>query len=357
VVPAVLAVCEQVGGVSGKDLITATTLGIDWLCRMGLATTISPISSGWMYTSTYGFFGATASGCRLLGLGAEQTVNAMGIAYAQAAGNTQCMPDGALTKRMQPGFAARAGVLSALLARSGITGASNVLDGTAGFYRVYLKGAYDRERLLRGLGKEFEGVALSFKPYPSCRHTHTAIDATLQILKERRIDPEGIEEIRVGVNQQAYQNVCTPAAVKCAPRTIVDAQFSIPYCIAAAICRQEVFIESFSIQAIESSEIVHLAQKVKPRIDNELERSYSRQITPAIVEVVMRDGTVHCATKIIPWGSPEEPMGFDALAAKFRRCAGYAREPLPDQQVSAVIDIIANLDALTDARELVRMLA
>src|SRR5690606_3457958 len=147
VVPAALATAEWVGGVSGKELITAVTIGLDWVCRMGAATTVGPIASGWMYTSLFGFFGATAAAGRLLKLDAGQLAHAMGIAYAQAAGNTQCMIDGSLTKRMQPGFAARGALTSASLARIGITGTIGTFDGPSGLFRVYLGENYRRDVL------------------------------------------------------------------------------------------------------------------------------------------------------------------------------------------------------------------
>lgn len=356
VVPAAFAVAEQLGRRGGKDLITAVTLGIDWLCRMGLASMVSPIASGWMYTSTCGFFGATAAATKLMGLDVDRIVDAMGIAYAQAAGNTQCMTDGALTKRMQPGFAARAGVLSALLAKNGITGVRNIFDGEAGYYRVYLKGAYDRDRLLAELGSRFEGVTLSYKPFPACRHTHTAIEAALELAKRHAIRSEDVEEIRVGVNQQAHRNVCTPVEVKSRPRTIVDAQFSVPYCVATAITKKEVFIDDFTEQAIGNPVVIRLAQKVTSCVDDEMEKKYSRQTTPARVSIRLKGGVVHESLKIIPRGSPENPMGFDELAEKFRRCAGYARIPLPRERVDRAIELVRNLESVPDVQEIVKML-
>ncbi|MCX5910088.1 MAG: MmgE/PrpD family protein, partial [Deltaproteobacteria bacterium] len=135
VLPAALALGEK-KGVPGKDLLSAVILGIDLMARLGNA---APLFHGWHNTSVLGAFGAAAAASRILELNGEQTVNALGIVFSQTAGNRQGRADGALTKRMQPAFAARAGVFSALLAERGLTGAQNILQGPWGFYALYGK--------------------------------------------------------------------------------------------------------------------------------------------------------------------------------------------------------------------------
>jgi 2-methylcitrate dehydratase PrpD len=114
VLGSVLAVCDSLGGVSGRDVLLAVALGLDVSCRIALASTLD---RGWHRTAAIGVFGATAAAGKLIGLTPEQMLAAFGIAYSHAAGNRQCILDGALTKRMQAGQAASAGVFSAVLAR------------------------------------------------------------------------------------------------------------------------------------------------------------------------------------------------------------------------------------------------
>jgi 2-methylcitrate dehydratase PrpD len=110
VLGSVLAVCDSLGGASGRDVILAVALGLDVSCRIALACTLD---RGWHRTAAIGVFGATAAAGKLIGLTPEQMLDAFGIAYSHAAGNRQCILDGALTKRMQAGQAASAGVFSA----------------------------------------------------------------------------------------------------------------------------------------------------------------------------------------------------------------------------------------------------
>jgi len=183
VVSTSFAVAERMGKVSGKDFMIAVALGIDVMSRMGLATKRPIHEGGFMNTPVYGYFGAAVAAGKLLGLNEDQMINAFGIAYAQAAGNVQVNVDDehALTKRLSVGFSAKGGLLSALLAQKGLTGARYSLEGRFGLYNLYQRGEYDRDMLHRGLGKQYEVTNLSFNPYACCRQIHAHIEAALQL--------------------------------------------------------------------------------------------------------------------------------------------------------------------------------
>ena len=164
VLAAVLAVADMLGGVSGRDALLAVALGLDVSCRVAFAATVD---RGWHRTAAMGVFGATAAAGKLAGLTAEQMLNAFGIAYSHAAGNRQCILDGALTKRLQAGQAASAGVFSAVLAQTGFTGAHNIFNGRFGFLELYQPDGHDASLLTCATSApRFHGEALSFKPYP-----------------------------------------------------------------------------------------------------------------------------------------------------------------------------------------------
>src|SRR5579883_577962 len=176
VLAAVLALADRLAKVSGRDVLLATALGLDVSCRIALACTRD---RGWHRTAAIGVFGAAAAAGKLIGLTAAQMLHAFGIAYSHAAGNRQCILDGALTKRLQAGQAASAGVFAAVLAQTGFTGARNIFNGRFGFFELYQPGGYDASLLLEDLGSAFRGEDLSYKPYPCGRPLHAAIDAAL----------------------------------------------------------------------------------------------------------------------------------------------------------------------------------
>src|SRR5262249_59192751 len=117
----------------------------------------------------------------------------------------------------------------------GARGAREPADGIGGFLGVYRRDRCDRDVLRDRLGERYEFVDLSYKPYPCCRFNHTAIDAALALRTSAGVRVEHIRRIRVGVNRQAYEAVCTPVDVRKAPRTVVQAQFSIPFTVAALL--------------------------------------------------------------------------------------------------------------------------
>src|SRR5215469_6783976 len=135
---------------------------------------------------------------KLIGLTPKQMLGAFGIAYSHAAGNRQCILDGALTKRMQAGQAASAGVFSAVLAHTGFSGARNIFSGRFGFFELYQPVGYDASVLLHDLGGAFRGEALSYKPYPCGRPLHAAIDAALAARPQLNIEhPDEIESVTI----------------------------------------------------------------------------------------------------------------------------------------------------------------
>jgi 2-methylcitrate dehydratase PrpD len=283
VVPAALAAAELAGGVGGADFIAAVAAGLETICRLGVATRIGIVESGFMYTPLFGHFAATVAAARVLRLDESQIVNALGIAYSQVAGNHQVTRDAALTKRMQPGFAAMSALLSVQLAQRGIRGTQATFEGPDGFLRVYLRDRCDRDALREGLGHRYEFMQLSYKPYPCCRFNHNAIGAALALRESADMPADRVRRVRVGLNRQAYEAVCTPVDVRKAPRTIVQAQFSIPYTVAAALVDGRVGLGHFSDASLLREDILSMARKVEPFVDDDIEREFGRNVSPAAV--------------------------------------------------------------------------
>jgi 2-methylcitrate dehydratase PrpD len=323
------------------------------MCRLALATTPGsrPLNTGWHLTTLFGFLGAAGVAGRMLGLDEEGIVNALGIAYHQCCGNGQCVIDGALTKRMGPGFSVKGGITAALLAEKGVTGAKNCLEGEWGLYKLYHRGNYDAKVLTKDLGKYFEGINVAIKPYPCCRGVHPAIDAALSLVSEQGIKAEDIQKIVLFVSEGHYQLLCEPEDAKLKPRTPVDAQFSIPWGVATAIVRRQVTLDDFTETAIRSQKILEVTNKMSVKIDPNLNRS--EKIEPTRVEVATKRGEVHSKEVAEPLGSLERPMSFDDCAGKFRDCA----KELGGEKSSKVVERIGGLEQLADIRDLVKLLS
>jgi 2-methylcitrate dehydratase PrpD len=350
-----LAVAERMGGVSGQELITAIALGGDFLARLGLASRpgSSALASGWHPTTLFGFLGAAAMAGRLMRLDEEKMINALGLAYHQAGGAGSGVADGALAKRMGPGLAASAGIRAALMAERGITGERDPLEGRTGLFNTYMGGDYDINIFTSELGERFEGVNIGDKPYPCCGLTHACVDATLAVLSRNEIEPAQIRQITVYGGQSVY-GLSQPPEVKCAPRTIIDAQFSVPWVVATALVNGRVTVNDFTEEAIKRRDIREIAQKIIAKHVPAMDR---HGVGPGGVIITMQDGTEYTEEVEHCLGSVERPMDFDDCAAKFRECAAGSIKPLPAARVEKVIDMIARLEELEDATRIIRLLA
>jgi len=354
-VPAAIAAGQLRGGLSGADLVAAVAAGIEVTCRLGVASKLDLIESGFIYSSLLGYFGATAAAGRALGLTESEMLNAFGIVYSSVAGNHQVTRDASLMKRLQPALAAQAAVVAVQLAKRGIRGAQHVFEGPDGFFRVYLRNQVDAEEVRRDLGTRFELLNLSYKPYPCCRDVHTAVDAVLQLRGQELRSAADIESVRVGVSAPGYQMVCVPEQVRRAPRTIVEAQFSIPYTVAAAWLDGGLELRHFTDDGVRRADVLDLAARVRPYVDEEIDRDWSRFVTPARVTVAFRDGRTAEARVDYPKGHPRNPMTLAEAAAKTRDCAAFAARPLPADTAERLIATAARLEALPDIGELLRV--
>jgi 2-methylcitrate dehydratase PrpD len=338
VLAASLATADLLGSVSGERLLLAIALGLDVSCRVALASTLD---RGWHRTAAMGVFGAAAAAGKLLGLTTQQMVNALGIAFSQAAGNRQCIVDGALTKRLQAGQAASSGVFAATLAAEGFTGADNIFLGRFGFFELYQPNGHDATKLLAGLGREFRGDELSFKPYACGRPQHAILDAALAA------------RAQLGQGSDiAYVSVSAPAATvadnfagaphKRRPTQIVEAQFALPYLIAAALAHGRVGITE--VADFANPAVLDLAASMQG----------DASAGPATVTVRARDGRSASVTVGTPLGSPANPISADQLRHKFADCARNAVRPLSDDVVRDAADVILRLDQLPDTSDLLR---
>ena len=350
--PAALAVAEAQGNVPGKQLIAAVTLGVDMACRLSLASPIPASDTGWHLTATLGVFGATAAVGKILRLDLDQMVNALGIAYSQVAGNLQCIRDGALTKRMQPGFSAKAGVLSAYMAQRGIVGARNILEGFFGYFKVYQHGRYDLAVLRDGLGQRFELSNLSAKPYPCCRYNHAGIDVTLQAVAENGIEADEVEEVILNVPPITQRAVGQPFVIAGNPQ--VAAQFSLIYTAAAALLRKDVLISDFEEHAIRDPRVLDMTKKIRV-ISNGMSDS-SGGFAPVAVTIKTRRGTFSKRMEAVK-GDPNYPMTDAEFLKKFRSCIMYAAKPLDSAKVDRAIEAVLKLEQVDDVGEVVGLLA
>lgn len=340
VLPAALATAESVGGVDGKRLITALVSGVELICRLSFGIR-RPLS--WIRTATCGSFGAAAAAGKILGLDRDGLTNTLGVVYSQTSGNAQGLLEGRLVKRMQPGFAAQAGVISAFLAKAGITGSHQFLQGTHGFYHLYERGEYDPGPVVDGLGEHYTILDLSLKPYPCCRMTHASIDAALQLRGLIGESTSEVEEIMITASKMVTEMVGKPFVIGTDPQ--VDAQFSIPYTVSTALLRGDVFLEDFETARVLEGSVKPLSERVKVVTDPALPE---KDIIHSTVAVRMKNGQVHKAVVNAPLGNPANPLDMIQCQQKFSKCLTYSKIDYDESRSRELLSVIETLEDVRD---------
>lgn len=349
--PTVLAVGECIGA-TGAEVLAAAVLGYEVSARLALALPLAAHGAhGFHSTGTCGVFGAAAAAARLLGLSAEQTSNALGIAGSQTSGSLEYRTEGAWTKRLHPGWAAHSGVVAAELAAAGFTGPHRIVEGRAGFLRSYSDSPVPH-RVLEGLGEDFQILRTAIKPHAACRHSQGAIDAILALTKEHGLTPEMVERITVRIFKAALTSVAEPAERKRRPQSMADAQFNVFFASAGALMWGGVDVERYTPETYASKDLLALIDRVECVSDPELDDLFPK-LWPVKVEIVLKDGR-HLVMRVDhPWGDPENPLSSEAVTAKFNGLIAPIKSPGQREEILAAAETFA----ARPARDFVKLLS
>jgi len=257
VLPPALAVAQEKGA-DGRALITAFVAGNEVMIRIGRATGHTNEARGFHAPGTTGPFGAAAAAGHLLGLDADAMTNALGIAGSLCGGLLEfARGNGGMVKRLHLGRASEAGVLAASLAAAGFTGPRTVIEGQFGFLRVFCT-AWDEAELTRGLGDEFVVSTTVLKRYPCHATAHAAVKAVRELQAEHGFAGAAIEAIAVTGTERMIERHNIPE-----PADLMLAQYSIPFSVALALCREARDPESWDESALADPQIRSLARRVQ----------------------------------------------------------------------------------------------
>lgn len=333
VASAVLALAEH-RGASGRDVIDALVLGIDVACRVGNVMYPDHYDRGWHITGSTGMLGAAAGCARLLGLSEQQTMMALGIAASQPVGLREQF--GTMTKPFHPGGAARAGLMSALLASQGFTASPRALEAPRGFIQV----ASDKRawhEVTDELGQRFEISFNTYKPFACGIVIHPSIDACVQ-LRAQGITPDQVQSIELRVHSLVLE-----LTGKKTPQDGLQGKFSVYHGCAAGLMFGRAGEEEFSDQVVTDAAVVALRNKVQATVDDSIDEA------AADVTAVLTDGRrVHVRVDHAI-GSLENPLTDAQLEAKF---AALVVPVLGDARTRDITAHWRTLAALPDVRSL-----
>lgn len=344
-VPAILATGELVHARSSA-LLDAYVIGFELECRLG--NVMNPRhyhQRGWHCTSSIGTVGAAAAAARMLGLGAQATQHALGIAASSACGLKENI--GSMVKPLHAGIAARNGVMAARLAQRGFTASPHAIDGPQG-YLVAMDSERDSlDAAVGDLGIRWEilHTGVTVKLYPSCAATHPPLDALIAMKRREQITADQVRAIDVEVDSMTPRLLIHPD-----PGTGLEAKFSMPFCGAAAIVYDRIGIDTFDLDHIRNPTVQALMKHVSLRANEEFDKG--APLARARVSVYLRDGRVVSQAVDGARGYPGR-LTNEELATKF---AGCATRTLSESAANTAWAALISLDAITDVRELTRLL-
>lgn len=300
---AALAMAEREHA-TGRNLLVALVAGCDVMARLSSALNPSHRDRGFHTTAACGIFGAAAASAKLLGLDFSGIVSTLGLAGAQASGLMEFYGT-SMQKRFNPGPAARGGVVSALLASMGFTGAETILEGDRGFLKAY-SDQMDHKKLIEGLGKEFP-IYIEYKAYSCARPIHNAIDCALEIRRKHNINPAQISKITVFRHPRwaNYHKINRP-------RTYHEAQVSLPYAVAVSFAEGRAFLQQYSDEKLKGPLIQKLSEMVEIQTVDGLPRDVSCRM-----EIVLKDGSQFVSQVDYPKGSIQNPLTPEEKREKF----------------------------------------
>ena len=344
VIPTVLALGEA-SGLDGRAVITAAVAGYESIARIGMGAPAAFHRRGWHATSTCGTFAAALAAGVCERLDRAALTSALGIAGSFASGVMEFLQDGSWVKRLHPGWAGQAGATAAALARAGFPGPATILEGRYGLYRTFVDADPDVTPF-DTLGRTWETLNVGFKPYPACHYLHAFLDCALSLREAHRLDPDAIEAIECLVPPSGMPIVAEPYPAKLRPRTPYDAQFSLPYSVAAAFVDGRVDLDTYASERLGDPRVLALADRVvcRPDPDTTFPNGF-----PGWVRARLRDGRTVEAREPDGRGGPARPLPARAIVEKFRANAGRV---LPASRVSALERATLGLDTLTDVRSL-----
>ncbi len=336
--PIAFPIAENIGA-SGKDLITASAVGIEVMHRVGMF----PLSSkGITDLPFYGVIGAAVTAAKLYKLNPDQIKSAIGISIGRAGG--YIVNFGTDAHYIESACACRDGLMAARLAQLGMSGTS---DLERWLTQMCQGTKFDLNRITEGLGKTKWRVHETWvKKYPCCFLTHRHIDMMLDILSKRAAGDSDI--FRIDIHVGPVDNVCNRPE----PIDTEDARFSFHHIMGALMVDGDIDSQHFTNEKMADERICAARKKVNVICHENWPAEFMSGV--ARIDVTLQDGTVLSEEKFQARGGPEAPLSEAEIETLYRK---YTRSVLPSSMIDKTWGRIAALDRVDHISDLVSLLA
>jgi 2-methylcitrate dehydratase PrpD len=336
VVPAVLAVAEGLGEFDGKKVLLATAMGYELGSRIGNAVSPSIFQRGFHPCGLTGTFAAAAAVAKMLDLTVEEFVNTLGLAGSQAAG-LMASQFGAMAKRFHSGKAANNGILSATMARAGLTGVRDVLEAPYGGFCSSYADKYNLSLVTDGLGTDYELRRNGFKKYSSLASSQTSVDALRQIIAKHKVAGPDVARVLIETTSVVHLH----CGWRYEPRETITAQMNLPFTAAVTLLEGTAFVDQYQDSKLRDPQILDLAERVEVVVDPQLDALGPDEMRAVRATVFMKTGERFEQSVHYRSGHHKNPIQDSDLKAKFRDLAARI---LVGDAVSAIERIVTGLE-------------
>jgi 2-methylcitrate dehydratase PrpD len=345
ILPALFALADDTGA-TGKDFMVAYVTGFEVETKIALGVHFHHYTKGWHPTATLGTFGAAAASARLMALDEERTATALAIAASLSSGIKANF--GTMVKPLHVGHSSRNGLYAAQLARAGFTAnADTAFEHKQGFLNVFNgEGTYDAARMIARWADPLDIVepGIAIKQYPCCGSTHSALDAVLMITRDHAFEADDVECILVWTHPRRLEHTNRPA-----PRSDLDAKFSVQYCLARAVTDRRITIEHFEGETYRDPAVQKLLTRVHAATYG-TDRFPAENHFGAEVQVHLKSGAKYGRKVDQPYGrTSANPLPKSLLKEKYDNCAARVLDASASAGIYAAVE---RFETLQDVRSI-----
>lgn len=343
--PVGLALAEEQGKGTGRDLITAMVAGTEIGTRVGNGATMNLFLRGFHPQGTTGAFATAATAARLLGLDAEHFQHALGIAGSLGSG-LMAAQEGAMVKRLHCGHAAQVGIYAARLAQKDFTGIPDIVEASYGGFVSSHSDQPNASRLAAGLGTTWETLQVGYKPHASVTSIHSALDSLREIMRDNAIGAGDIGAMDIGLSPMTFVH----CAWEYKAQGVTAAQMNLYFGMAVIAIDGVAFTEQYDEKRLGEPRILELIERQHAYVDEEIEAMGPAFRHACRVKVTAKDGREFEKLALHRRGSPENPLEPGEIVKKFHAVVGPC---MKRSGADRIVALVARLETLPDLRELI----
>lgn len=300
-----------------REVFLAINVGYEVFNRIAGAVQPSLYKKGFHSTGVVGSVAASAACAKLLGLDTDGIYSALSLGALQSSGLLIIDESGQACKPLNPANAARTGVMSAQMAQLGIVSPQRPFESCKGWFNAFADNV-EYEDIFSGLDKAFTICESYLKIYPSCRHTHSAIEAGIDIHGHMVAYNWDVTDIR-SVNLYIYPSAIKSTGAIRHPVSVEEAKFSLYYNLAVAIMKGDFTFDDLKCGG-EDIQIGKLIEKIEVISDPSMENREAG-IRGCRLEVCFSDGTEIESRILNPKGEMDNALDWKDMEMKLKSCA------------------------------------